>query len=191
MARLTNLTDRGLQTESQLRDILVSLIREKGYDRVSIRDITDRAGIDRTTFYLHFSDKDDLFSRCRRSVIDELMEQRGGRGGPWPGILVTFEHMAEHSELWLALFMSEGVASPTDGLQDHIARGMTPILEAELAEGGIHRPELLEPLAHYLTGALRGLARWWLEAGRPMGTEAISALFLKLAATGIQSLKQG
>ncbi len=190
MARLANLTDRGLQTEGQLRDILVTLIREKGYSQVSRKDITDRAQIDRTTFYLHFRDKDDLYSRCRRAVIDELMELRAARSDSWPGIQVTFEHMARNSELWLALFMSEGIASPGDDLQDYIARGMTPILEGQLAEGGIARPELLEPLAHYLTGALRGLARWWLEAGRPMDTEAISALFLRLAATGIKSLEQ-
>jgi AcrR family transcriptional regulator len=188
MARLTNLTDRGLETERLLRDILVNLILENGYDRISIKDITEKAGIDRTTFYLHFKDKDDLYSRCRRSVIDELLELREGRSGPWPGVLVTFEHMARNSELWLALFMTEGIASPEDGLRDYIVRSMTPILEAQLGEEGID-PGLVVPLAHYLNGALRGLARWWLEAGRPIGADEIGRLFLELAARGITSLR--
>ena len=76
MARLTNLTDRGYETQRQLRDTLMALIIEKGYERVSIKDITEKAGIDRTTFYLHFKDKDALFENCRHEMINGLVARR-------------------------------------------------------------------------------------------------------------------
>ncbi|MGA2975017.1 MAG: hypothetical protein ABSF77_06890 [Spirochaetia bacterium] len=33
--------------------------------------------VDRTTFYLHFKDKDDLFEKSQRWMVDELIARRG------------------------------------------------------------------------------------------------------------------
>lgn len=65
MARLNSLTERGKETQRLLGEILLKLITEKGYDKITVKDITDKANIDRTTFYLHFKDKDDLFLKIR------------------------------------------------------------------------------------------------------------------------------
>ncbi|MFA6504545.1 MAG: TetR/AcrR family transcriptional regulator [Treponemataceae bacterium] len=198
MARLTNLTERGHETQRHLRDVLMNLIREKGYERVSIKDITERAGIDRTTFYLHFKDKDDLFEKSRQGIIDELIEFRSRETGPFPGVSLTFKHMAANADLYLALFRAEGIATESLALQEYIARSLVPILEPLLRERGIGsavgtehagREPLAEPLARYLTGALCGLSRWWLEAGMPKSPEQMSELFLTLATHGIESLK--
>ncbi len=53
--------DRRIQrTRALLRDALMRLIIRKGYDEITIQDITDEANVARTTFYLHFADKDEL-----------------------------------------------------------------------------------------------------------------------------------
>lgn len=48
------------RTRRALQDSLTSLILEKGYDAVTVEDITDRADLGRTTFYLHYKDKEEL-----------------------------------------------------------------------------------------------------------------------------------
>ncbi len=54
-------TDRRVQrTRQLLHDALISLILQKGYDRITVQDIVDRANVGRSTFYDHFQDKDDL-----------------------------------------------------------------------------------------------------------------------------------
>jgi len=188
MARLTNLTERGYETQRLLRDVLLSLIVEKGYERVSIKDITARAGIDRTTFYLHFRDKDDLFEKSQRFIVDELMELRSRAAGPFPGISITFEHMAHNAEAYLAIWRSGGFAASANTFNEYIAQSMLPVLEPMLRENGIADSSLPAPLAYYLTGALQGLARWWLEAGMPKSPEEMARLFLALAKSGIVSL---
>lgn len=189
MARLTNLTDRGFETQRHLRDVLMRLIRDKGYEHISIKDITDLAGIDRTTFYLHFKDKDDLFTKSRQGLIDELIELRAHGSGPFPGISITFAHMGDNPDLYLALFRSEGIAGDSGALQAYIARSLIPVLDPMLREKGIASGVDTEPLARYLAGALCGLSRWWLEAGKPKSPEEMSSLFLTLATRGIESLK--
>ena len=51
--------DRRIErTHQLLSKALMDLIIERGYDSITIQDITDRANVSRTTFYLHFKDKD-------------------------------------------------------------------------------------------------------------------------------------
>ena len=54
-------TDRRIQrTRQSLRTALLTLIKEKGYDAISIEEITERANVGRATFYLHYKNKEDL-----------------------------------------------------------------------------------------------------------------------------------
>ena len=51
----------------------MDLIVERGYDGISIQDITDRANVSRTTFYLHFKDKDELLFTSMQAIYDGLL----------------------------------------------------------------------------------------------------------------------
>lgn len=54
-------TDKRVQkTKGLLHEALATLIREKAYDSISIKEILDRANVGRSTFYMHFRDKDEL-----------------------------------------------------------------------------------------------------------------------------------
>jgi len=103
MARLNSLTERGKETQRLLGEILLKLITEKGYDKITVKDITDKANIDRTTFYLHFKDKDDLFLKSQQQIIDELIEYGQKIDQPYPRATLVFEHMAQHSEAYRVL----------------------------------------------------------------------------------------
>jgi len=55
-------TDRRvLRTRNTLGDALVSLIHKKNFDEITVQEVLDHAGVGRSTFYAHYSDKDDLF----------------------------------------------------------------------------------------------------------------------------------
>src|SRR6266567_8460358 len=59
--RMKGAEDRQVQkTHNLLRGALVSLIAEKPYDSIVVKEILDRANVGRSTFYTHFRDKDDL-----------------------------------------------------------------------------------------------------------------------------------
>jgi AcrR family transcriptional regulator len=64
------LDPRVVRTRQMLRDALVSLIEEKGFDAITIQDIADRAGLNRATFYLHYRDKQELLVKSLRDAID-------------------------------------------------------------------------------------------------------------------------
>ena len=69
-------TDRRVRrTRHALENALISLILEKGYDAVTIEEITDRADLGRTTFYLHFRDKEELLMNAIDTMIEDFLAQ--------------------------------------------------------------------------------------------------------------------
>lgn len=45
------------RTKEHLKTALIQLIKKKGFHGVSVKDIVDQAGYNRSTFYLHYQDK--------------------------------------------------------------------------------------------------------------------------------------
>ena len=59
---------RVLRTKAVLQQALGSLIPKKGYEAVTIKDICEAARVSRSTFYVHYTCKDDL----KRSGFEPL-----------------------------------------------------------------------------------------------------------------------
>jgi AcrR family transcriptional regulator len=69
------LTPRGQQTRQLLLEAAEAVFGEKGYDRASIAEITQRAGVAQGTFYVYFPDKKDIFVELVHSLNDRLRQQ--------------------------------------------------------------------------------------------------------------------
>ena len=66
-------SDRRVQrTRELLQKALVELLTERRYEAISIGDITERANVGRTTFYLHYTSKDDLFMGCHEAIVGQF-----------------------------------------------------------------------------------------------------------------------
>lgn len=62
---------RVVKTRRLIRDSLIELIEEKGFDNITINNISERAQINRSTFYLHYVDKYELLNK----TIDDALEK--------------------------------------------------------------------------------------------------------------------
>jgi len=189
MARLKNLTERGQETQRQLMDVLMQLILEKGYEQVSVKDITERAGIDRSTFYLHFSDKREMLVKSQQQLVDDLVEQLKPDAPPLTGVAMTFEHMAQHVNHYRVLLQLEGSILSSQLLHDYIVRVVKPIIEQRLLEGGASSSADVDLIANFITGALRSTARWWLQSGMPYPPDEMTRRFIQLAVDGLASIR--
>lgn len=78
MATTSRGMDRRVQrTQQLLKQAFVEVVREKGFAAMSIQDVTDRANVNRGTFYAHFTDKYALleaiiYEEMQRMVIESL-----------------------------------------------------------------------------------------------------------------------
>ena len=82
---------RTARTRAKIKHALAEVMRQKGFDALTVSDVARAAGINRGTVYLHFSDKDDMINQLEGefvALLDETLlsdggEARGaGAGGP-------------------------------------------------------------------------------------------------------------
>src|SRR5690349_22765699 len=62
------------RTRQHLEEACIALILEKGYEAVTIQDILDRANVGRSTFYVHYRDKEDLLM-SRFQALQQAFEE--------------------------------------------------------------------------------------------------------------------
>lgn len=60
------------QMKQRIEETLLALLIEKDFSKISVRDLTEVAGINRGTFYLHFADKYELVEKMEQDVLDGL-----------------------------------------------------------------------------------------------------------------------
>ncbi|ROR95823.1 TetR family transcriptional regulator [Salana multivorans] len=125
------------RTRRSLRDALFSLARERALDEISISDIADRAGINRSTYYQHYSDKDTLLAEALDAVIEDtvaeatespITEADGAR------LLAAYlDHVEQNAALYRKLLGESGSAA----IQVRMTRRLQSIIAAALdqAEG--------------------------------------------------------
>ena len=106
-----------MRTRQALRTALMQLIQEKGFDSISVEEITDKANLGRATFYLHYKDKEDLLleefrdiARDRVQMLSETpisiwkskLDSLGLSDGDTLSmpLFMIFEHAAQNADLY-------------------------------------------------------------------------------------------
>ena len=183
-------SDRRVQrTRRTLRDALLSLILERGWDAFSVQDVCERADVGRSTFYTHFADKEELLVSGFDDLRKALREQRALAGPETPlgfahGII---EHACENVRMFRAL-----VGKRTGQVVLRRFRELVlDLVREDLAGLGAPAP-IREPAEHFIAGAFLELLTWQLEPRRPSGPQEMERLFLEMATPVVELLrKQG
>lgn len=169
-------TDRRVQrTRELLQKALIQLISQRRYDEITIQDIADHANVGRTTFYLHYLSKDELFMSCHEAIVSEFhfgplyphplsREELLSPEAPM-GRTSAYRHL---KDAWVRLHpIFQGKDGPLilRQIRDWSAQEIEANLRAAFA--GAESTIPLDVLANYLAGAQIALVQWWLEKSQP------------------------
>lgn len=185
-------TDRRVQrTRERLQKALIELISERRYDAITIQNVADRANVGRTTFYLHYSSKDELFVNCHEAIVrefhfgslfpisrDELLSQEAPLG-----MVLAYRHLEHERVLLYSIFQGKDSLLILRRIRDRSAQEIETNLRAAFAESDNTIP--FEVLANYLAGAQIALVQWWLEKRRPHTPEKVAESFHRLQRAAI------
>jgi AcrR family transcriptional regulator len=186
-------TDRRVRrTRELLRGALLSLIQEKGYDRITVQDILDRADIGRSTFYAHYRDKDDLlragFEDIRAALATErdVAEKGAARKAELlQPTLTVFRHVGEHRHFWESLSRKGGADLVTRILREGVMDLVREHFRSQFPDAKATRTQL-EAAIQFVTGACMGLLVWWLDNDAvPYSAEEVHSVFRRLATQGV------
>lgn len=167
-------TDRRVErTRELLQKALIELIAERGYDAITIQDIVDHASLGRTTFYLHYSSKDELFMSCHEAIMSQFhigllhplsREELLSPETP-PEMTSAYRHLEEGRALLYPIFQGKDSQLILRQIRDRSAREIETNLRIIFVGADSTIP--LDMLANYLAGAQIALMQWWLEKRRP------------------------
>jgi AcrR family transcriptional regulator len=178
---------RVAKTRRALKEALTDLTLEHGYEAVTVSDIIDRADVGRSTFYAHFTDKDDLLM----STLSDLQISGPATAGPSAGAeafgwtLELFRRFEGGKRLFRALASSQGGALG----RTEMVRWLDDLIRAELSRIQAPRkldPPRLEMVVRFLAGTFIGFMEWWgREENEDLPPETVDRAFRSLVLPGI------
>ena len=170
------------KTRDALGDAIVALMQERPFDTITVQDVLDRAKVGRSTFYTHFSDKDDLLMSDADEFFEAMSMALSTHGDQSERVFPVkefFNHLVEAQQFVVALRTSGKLHENLELARGHFARG----IEKRLSEvpKGARIPEGQRPaLAFAHAGALLSLMQWWIDRGMKEPAEEMDALFHKI-----------
>jgi AcrR family transcriptional regulator len=177
------------RTRDALGDALVALMQEKPFDTITVQDVLDRAKVGRSTFYAHYSDKDDLLMSDAEEFFESLsmaLSVRGDKSDRVFPVKEFFSHITEAKQFVDALMASGKFHDNMELAHGLFARGIERRL-SELPRGqGIPAAER-PAIAFAHAGALLSLLTWWVDRGMRQPPEEMDQLFHKMVWKGVES----
>ena len=177
---------RVLRTKATIEDAFVKLVIEKGYDKVSVEDITNRADVAHTTFYAHYTNKEALLSAVFSRLIESLGERISHREQSWSGVRsdvieAAYRHTGEMRDLYKACL------SDSWARQAYLST-MTRYAEQSYGDTleGLHRePRLpISVMASGFAGAHVSILESWLDGKIVCDVEELAAMEVDLLVGG-------
>jgi len=180
--------ERVRRTRYQLGQAMFKLIQEKPLDRITVQDVLDRAGVGRSTFYVHFRSKNDLLLSQFEEGLEmwsTLLSKNHETSTRVAPVAEFFGHAASAKRFIQALRRSGRLNDNFELAQGYFARGIEQRLRALSGVPSLRDSEL-RPRAVALAGSFLSLMRWWLDRGAKESPQAMDKLFHQMVWKGLR-----
>jgi AcrR family transcriptional regulator len=175
-----------------LRQALIALLEERGFDSITVNDLCDRADLNRGTFYNHFRDKENLLAVLEDEVMADIaaLQERMQRisladmlayrvaGTPLPLLVDLFDYLREQSDFLHAVLGPGGDARFAPRLREAVCEN--------LVQNILHEKYRTNPTAFvdyyvaFYASAYLGIITRWIERGTLETSEDMARIAMRL-----------
>lgn len=175
---LKNPEDRRVRrTRRLLKESLLELMKQRNFSEISARDVTDNADMNRSTFYLHYTDTVQLLQNVERDMLEEaqrLIDTHIRESVTDRTVRHLFEpvldFVVEHREICTILLENNDVSQFTEHLQQLIQSNGAEVIRAWF------RPkddQQVSYLLGFITYGLIGLIQEWFQGNMELPKEKL------------------
>jgi AcrR family transcriptional regulator len=175
-AAITNTNRQVQRTKGWIFDALMLLMDKKPYHKITVSDITGKAGIARQTFYRNYDDKDAvIFEYLSNTLKTDLLKiDAGGKNGQ-NNIVLTFNYnyMIAHRDNLKKILTATGIENRIF----HESKKF-PLLLMEQYQDSLSSEEYVicrYKLCYQITGCLRVLFDWFIH-DMPLPADTLAAM---------------
>jgi AcrR family transcriptional regulator len=179
-----------------LRDALMELTADHGYEAVTVSAISERAMVNRATFYRYYEGKEDLLLRGLDELYDSFVdaappEPAGDRASP-AALVESLRFIRAHSRFYQRMLGSDGDSRFADRMRRYHRSIIAPRVERFLKATSKDESELedsaLQPIIDTAVGAFEGTVLGWLGRDCSDDEETVAAHCLEGVAAVLRSL---
>lgn len=181
------------ETRNNLIEAFWELYREKPLMKITVKEVTDKAGYNRGTFYTYFSDVYEIQDILKKSLIpekdmilDPLMSLEKSGGKVFDSFEKTNDYMRENREKIAVMIGPEGDPSFVHEFKMEIRK----IIMSHVNEIGIKEPEKFEYIIEYQISALIGIFQLWVEKKESMDERVLAELMKKVSRSGVTTMME-
>ncbi|MGI6221892.1 MAG: TetR/AcrR family transcriptional regulator [Coriobacteriales bacterium] len=187
-------TDRRyLRSRKMIYTALASLIEERGVDGFTVGDLSERADLNRSTFYSHFKDKDDVICRYEDEFLAELSQVEATLAEvtpeqladailefePLPTLVGLFDFLREHGTMLRALLGPKGDIAFQHRLMDTLCDTlMSCVLDPKYTRD---KSLIVDYYVSYFTSAALGVVGRWLGGGMRESSKEMAIILMRVS----------
>lgn len=174
-----------------MQDALLELAGERPLDDITVGDITERAGVNRSSFYQHYSDKETLLADALERVVDGVSDQLLARGAPTPDgmpqeLQQYLTHLAANASLYRRVLGEHGSTVVSARLRRRVERIVSDAIGAD-SPAFVGLP--VDVVAAGIAGTALGVITAWISRD-PLPPVEVAADWLWRVLTGPGALEE-
>ncbi|UCI09067.1 TetR/AcrR family transcriptional regulator [Mesorhizobium sp. B1-1-8] len=186
---------RAARTRKALHQALLTLMLRKGYEVLTVQEIIDEADVGRSTFYAHYTGKEDLLRSGFQMLREELKEARSvpsatagsSHDDPLGFSTAMFEHAARYADHYRTLIGGRGGAVTENEIRLILSEVVRRELSSTLNGDTIPRDFLVQ----FIVGAFLTTLNWWFGRKPKLLPSRVDAMFRSLVLDGLSPLIDG
>lgn len=176
---------RARRSRRLLKESLLSLMGQKAFSEISVRDVAEGADMNRGTFYLHYSGTAELLQSVEEELLEELqalvdahMQETVAGGTVRPVMEPVLDFAVAHRDTLAVLFAGSETAGFIQALQELMRRN-----GAALVENWFHPADRgqTDYFLSFLTWGFIGLLKEWFAQDMALPREELIAAAQRLA----------
>jgi len=152
------------RTERLIADTLNQLLEEKPLNKISVKELVERCGINRNTFYYHFQDIPSLLEQIVKERADEIIRDHGRTGSLEDCVQLIIRYCCSNKRAILHIYRSVQRENFLNSLERLALYAVTEYIETATAGMEIP-PEDKALLIRYCKCLLIGVSLDWLNSG--------------------------
>lgn len=168
---------RARKTRAVLLKELIALLNEKDIKDISVKELSERADINRGTFYLHYSDVFDMLDKVEQELFEEFNQifdsntKAFQSNSPLPLLLDLFHQIDEHRELVKVFLGPHGDIAFINRMTDLVSRYIAMVWEANT-----HENTNLNYFNSFIVSGCVGIIKEWLNEKNEKSPEEMAQL---------------
>ena len=167
------------RTQKLLKDSLIGLMQEKEFKNISVKDITERADLNRGTFYLHYTDTYHLLQQMEDEVLEDFQQMINQYGHSvkkdtmLPVLNPILDYIEENTQICKILFENSAANDFVDHFHELIRHNGLLIIKNMFPDA---KDGVVSCFFEFITYGLIGLLKQWIDMGMQQPREMLAEL---------------